>query len=130
MCICSVSAPPVLLCVYVVCLHHHTNIQYTKRERWEEFKGEVDLRTYILLKLIFLFHCVNLCLQSVSPFRTCVQVYLEIYFFLFFMLLSLISCFVIDFLSISKVIISYVIATDDRHPYGHVLYTKMLPTVE
>ena len=32
----------------------------------------------------------------------------------------------IDFLSISKVIIFSVIATDDRHPNGHVLYTKML----
>ena len=30
------------------------------------------------------------------------------------------------FLSIRKVIIFSAIATDDRHPYSHVLYTKML----
>ena len=41
-------------------------------------------------------------------------------------LLTFISRFVIDFLSIRKVIIFSAIATDDRHPYGHVLYTKML----
>ena len=43
-----------------------------------------------------------------------------------FLLLTFISHFVIDFLSIWKVIIFSAIATDDRHPYGHVLYTKML----
>ena len=44
----------------------------------------------------------------VSTFRTCVQGYLEWLPFVF--------CFVIDFLFIRKVIIFYVIATDDRHP--------------
>ena len=38
----------------------------------------------------------------------------------------LLTFFVIDFLSIRKVIIFSAIATDDRHPLGHVLYTKML----
>ena len=44
------------------------------------------------------------------------------------LLLTFTSLFVIDFLSIRKVIIFSAIATDDRHPgpYGHVLYTKML----
>ena len=42
------------------------------------------------------------------------------------LLLTFTSRFVIDFLSIRKVIIFSAIATDDRHPYGHVLYTKML----
>ena len=42
------------------------------------------------------------------------------------LLLTFISHFVIDFLSIRKVIIFSAIATYGRHPYGHVLYTKML----
>ena len=43
------------------------------------------------------------------------------------LLLTFTSSFVIDFLSIRKVIIFSAIATDDRHPlYGHLLYTKML----
>ena len=42
------------------------------------------------------------------------------------MLLSFISHFVIDFLSISKVIIIFVIATDDRHPYGSVYQNAAL----
>ena len=42
------------------------------------------------------------------------------------LLLTFTSRFVIDFLSVRKVIIFSAIATDDRHPDGHVLYTKML----
>ena len=42
------------------------------------------------------------------------------------LLLTFTSRFVIDFLSIRKVIIFSAIATDDRIPYGHVLYTKLL----
>ena len=47
----------------------------------------------------------------VSTFRTCVQGYLEWLPFVFCF-----SRFVIDFLSIRKVIIFSAIATDDRHP--------------
>ena len=49
----------------------------------------------------------------VSTFRTCVQGYLE---WLPFVFCFLPSRFVIDFLSIRKVIIFSAIATDDRHP--------------
>ena len=51
----------------------------------------------------------------VSTFRTCVQGYLEWLPFVFCFLPSF-HAFVIDFLSISKVIIFSAIATDDRHP--------------
>ena len=51
----------------------------------------------------------------VSSFRTCVQGYLEWLPFVFCFLLSF-HAFVIDFLSIRKVIIFSAIATDDRHP--------------
>ena len=51
----------------------------------------------------------------VSTFRTCVQVYLEWLPFVFCFLPSF-QAFVIDFLSIRKVIIFSAIATDDRHP--------------
>ena len=51
----------------------------------------------------------------VSTFRTCVQGYLEWLPFVFCFLPSFYA-FVIDFLSIRKVIIFSAIATDDRHP--------------
>ena len=51
----------------------------------------------------------------VSTFRTCVQGYLEWLPFVFCFLHSF-HAFVIDFLSIRKVIIFSAIATDDRHP--------------
>ena len=51
----------------------------------------------------------------VSTFRTCVQGYLEWLPFVFRFLPSF-QAFVIDFLSIRKVIIFSAIATDDRHP--------------
>ena len=51
----------------------------------------------------------------VSTFRTCVQGYLEWLPFVFCFLPSF-QAFVIDFLSIRKVIIFSAIATDDRHP--------------
>ena len=51
----------------------------------------------------------------VSTFRTCVQGYLEWLPFVFCFLPSF-NAFVIDFLSIRKVIIFSAIATDDRHP--------------
>ena len=51
----------------------------------------------------------------VSTFRTCVQGYLEWLPFVFCFLPSF-HAFVIDFLSIRKVIIFSAIATDDRHP--------------
>ena len=50
----------------------------------------------------------------VSTFRSCVQGYLE--WLPFVSLLTFISHFVIDFLSIRKVIIFSAIATDGRHP--------------
>ena len=50
----------------------------------------------------------------VSTFRTCVQVYLEKLPCI--LLLTFISRFVMDFLSIRKVIIFSAITTDDRHP--------------
>ena len=51
----------------------------------------------------------------VSTIRTCVQVYLELLPFVF-CFSPFTSHFVIDFLSIRKVIIFSAIATDDRHP--------------
>ena len=51
----------------------------------------------------------------VSTFRTCVQGYLEWLPFVFCFLPSF-HAFVIDFLSIRKVIIFSAIATDDHHP--------------
>ena len=51
----------------------------------------------------------------VSTFRTCVQGYLEWLPFVFCFLPSF-HAFVIDFLSIRKVIIFSAITTDDRHP--------------
>ena len=51
----------------------------------------------------------------VSTFRTCVQGYLE-WLPYHILLLTFTSCFVIDFLSIRKVIIFSAIATNDRHP--------------
>ena len=51
----------------------------------------------------------------VSTFRNCVQGYLEWLAFVFCFLPSF-QAFVIDFLSIRKVIIFSAIATDDRHP--------------
>ena len=51
----------------------------------------------------------------VSTFRTCVQGYLEWLPFVFCFLPSF-HAFVIDFLSIRKVIIFSAIATDDLHP--------------
>ena len=67
------------------------------------------------------FEFVSLCsfiamsAGCVSTFRTCVQGYLE-WLPLRILLLTFTSSFVIDFLSIRKVIIFSAIATDDRHP--------------
>ena len=62
----------------------------------------------VCLKNCFLLHCVPLY------FRTCVQGYLEWLPFVFCFLPSF-HAFVIDFLSIRKVIIFSAIATNDRH---------------
>ena len=60
------------------------------------------------------FEFASLCVcRLCTTFRTCVQGYLECLPFTFT------SRFVIDFLSVRKVIIFSAIATDDR--YGHVL---------
>ena len=66
------------------------------------------------------FEFVSLCsfimsAGCVSTFRTCVQGYLEWLPFVF-CFSPFTSRFVIDFLSIRKVIIFSAIATDDRHP--------------
>ena len=68
------------------------------------------------LKIVFCF-IVFLYMSAgcVSTFRTCVQGYLEWLPFVFCFLPSF-QAFVIDFLSIRKVIIFSAIATDDRHP--------------
>ena len=60
--------------------------------------------------IVFLYMCAG----CVSTFRSCVQGYLECY--PSYSLLTCISRFVIDFLSIRKVIIFSAIATDGRHP--------------
>ena len=79
----------------------------------------------ICLKTCFLLHCVPLyvCRLCINFQDLCARLLgmaaLRI------LLLTFISPFVIDFLSIRKVIIFSAIATDDRHPYGHVLYTKL-----
>ena len=68
--------------------------------------------------------CSFICLQAVYQLQDlCVRLLgvgaLRI------LLLTFTSRFVIDFLSIRKVLIFSAITTDDRHrPYGHVLYTK------
>ena len=80
----------------------------------------------IFPNIFFLLHCVPLyvCRLCINFQELCARLLgmaaLRI------LLLTFTSRFVIDFLSIRKVIIFSAIATDDRHPYGHVLYTKML----
>ena len=69
----------------------------------------------VFLNSLSLLHCVPLYVcRLVSTFRTCARLLgmatLRI------LLLTFISRFVIDFLSIRKVIIFSAIATDDRHP--------------
>ena len=68
-------------------------------------------------QLFFASLCSFICMSAgcVSTFRTCVQGYLEWLPFVFCFLPSF-RAFVIDFLSIRKVIIFSAIATDDRHP--------------
>ena len=66
-------------------------------------------------KLFFASLCSFMSAGCVSTFRTCVQGYLEWLPFVFCFLPSF-HAFVIDFLSIRKVIIFSAIATDDRHP--------------
>ena len=86
-----------------------------------------DLFFFIMKFSFFLLHCVplyvcRLCInyQDLSTKLLGVGA-------LRMLLLTFTSRFVIDFLSIRKVIIFSAIATDDCHPpYGHVLYTKML----
>ena len=74
------------------------------------------METTFFLKSLSLFHCVPLyvCRLCINFQDLCVRLLgmaaLRI------LLLTFISCFVIDFLSIRKVIIFSAIATDDRHP--------------
>ena len=84
------------------------------------------METTFFLKSLSLFHCVPLyvCRLCINFQDLCARLLgmaaLRI------LLLTFISRFVIDFLSIRKVIIFSAIATDDRHPYGHVLYTNCM----
>ena len=71
------------------------------------------METTFFLKSLSLFHYMSA--GCVSTFRTCVQGYLEWLPFVFCFLPSF-HAFVIDFLSIRKVIIFSAIGTDDRHP--------------
>ena len=70
----------------------------------------------VFLKNFFLLHCVPLyvCRLCINFQDLCARLLgmatLRI------LLLTFISCFVIDFLSIRKIIIFSAIATDDRHP--------------
>ena len=81
---------------------------------YRNIKGAVYLKHQFFTALFVLFVVfIYMSAGCVSTFRTCVQVYLEICPNL---LLILISRFVIDFLSIRKVIIFSAITTDDRHP--------------
>ena len=80
----------------------------------------------VCLKSLSLLHCVPLyvCRLCINFQDLCARLLgmaaLRI------LLLTFISRFVIDFLSIRKVIIFSTTATDDRHPpYGHVLYGKL-----
>ena len=79
----------------------------------------------VFLKSLNLLHCVPLyvCRLCINFQDLCARLLgmaaLRI------QLLTFISRFVIDFLSIRKVIIFSTIATDGGHPYGHVL-SKML----
>ena len=93
------------------------------RGQWPmEYQGVSIFPKYIF----FLLHCVPLyfCRLCINFQGLCTRLLgmatLRI------LLLTFISRFVIDFLSIRKVIIFSAFATDDRHPKGHVLYTKML----
>ena len=74
------------------------------------------METTFFLKSLSLFHCVPLyvCRLCIN-FQDLLQGYLEWLPFVFCFLPSF-HAFVIDFLSIRKVIIFSAIATDDRHP--------------
>ena len=78
--------------------------------------GAVAYGNYFFLKSLSLFHCVPLyvCRLCINFQDLCARLLgmaaLRI------LLLTFISRFVIDFLSIRKVIIFSAIATDDRHP--------------
>ena len=75
------------------------------------------METTFFLKSLSLFHCVPLaiCLQAVYQLSgpVCKATWMAA---LRILLLTFISRFVIDFLSIRKVKIFSAIATDDRHP--------------
>ena len=77
--------------------------------------------------ILCLLHCVPLyvCRLCINFQDLCARLLMAA---LRILLLTFTSCFVIDFLSIRKVIIFSAIVTDDVIPYGHVLYTKMLQT--
>ena len=81
----------------------------------------------VCLKSLSLLHCVPLyvCRLCINFQDMCAR--LLGMAALCILLLTFISRFVIDFLSIRKVIIFSAIATDDRHPPTVTfLYTKML----
>ena len=79
-------------------------------------RGQYPMETTFFLKSLSLFHCVPLyvCRLCINFQDLCARLLgmaaLRI------LLLTFISRFVIDFLSIRKVIIFSAIATDDRHP--------------
>ena len=81
------------------------------------------METTFYLKSLSLFHCVPLyvCRLCINFQDLCARLLgmaaLRI------LLLTFISRFVIDFLSIRKVIIFSAIATDDRHPLTVTFYT-------
>ena len=84
------------------------------RGEWTSFFG--------ILKTLFLLHCVPLYVCRLCINYQVLSTNLLGMAALRILLLTFISHFVIDFLSIWKVIILPMIVT----PYGHVLYTKML----
>ena len=89
----------------------------------EWFKGAVAHGNYFFPKKFeFVSLCSFICLQAVYQLSgpVCKATWNG------FPSYSASYRFVIDFLSIRKVIIFSAIATDDRHPLRHVLYTKML----
>ena len=75
-----------------------------------EYQGVSSFPNIFCCFIVFLYMSAG----CVSTFRSCVQGYLE--WLPLYSLLTFISRFVIDFLSIRKVIIFSAIATDDRHP--------------
>ena len=103
--------------VYFFCLEYYNflvDCEMVKRARAHRYQ--------VFLENLCLLHCVLLYICRLCSGPVCKATWR------YFASYSVISRFVIDFLTIRKVRIFSAIATDDHHPtpYGHVLYTKML----